>query len=510
MVYGAFILVAAVGLVWLATRHPRPRRWLLTRRVVPRATLAAVDKQHRHLQAGGLLGDTARESTKAHFQKLLDAGRPDQVARELRPGLDFAVQVRALTEIGTPEAAGILEQLLARPLSSDPVEQAWYWLDIATALRRLNRHEALPAILRCTESASGSAQAELLAAEAVAFASFPAILSHPNRRLAHRALGALVTATRGARSGALDVPALVRAGLCDALAEAATRADRPADPLLTLAVIEAERVARRFPGWVRFLPPDALARAEAPVARLTAMAPARGEWLRGAPARLLARFPHANEHEQAAALRCLGELRADVAALFPCPPDRRAAGWADAVRALRWSRSSVVGPALAGQAQRLVRKEGDPARAAVVLTALKGHACDEAERVLLKCAAAANPVIRCAAVGSLGWWPPFDPDRVVRVLRTVRTDPDPEVRAAAVAALARLGQRAALSEIVAGLRSEEPAIRVQTAARIASDELTWLWPDLEVAAGSTDPDTALAAAEALEQLRERLFGLAGG
>ena len=188
MVYGAFILVAAVGLVWLATRHPRPRRWLLTRRVVPRATLAAVDKQHRHLQAGGLLGDTAREATKAHFQKFLDAGRPDQVARELRPGLDFAVQVRALAEIGTPEAARILEHLLARPLSSDPVEQAWYWLDIAGALRRLNRHAALPAILRCAEATSGSEQGELLAAEALAFANFSATLCHPNRGVGRCAL----------------------------------------------------------------------------------------------------------------------------------------------------------------------------------------------------------------------------------------------------------------------------------------------------------------------------------
>lgn len=507
MVYGAFILVAAVGLVWLATRHPRPRRWLLTRRVVPRATLAAVDKQHRHLQAGGLLGDTAREATRAHFQKFLDAGRPDQVARELRPGLDFAVQVRALAEIGTPEAARILEHLLARPLSSDPVEQAWYWLDIAGALRRLNRHEALPAVLRCAEATSGSEQGELLAAEALAFANFPTTLSHPNRGVGRCALGALVTAARGARSGALDVPSLVRAGLCDALAEAATRIDRPADPWLTLAVIEAERVARRFPGWVRFLPPDAFAKAEAPVARLTATAPARAEWLRGAPGRLLARFPHADEHEQATALRCLCELRADVALLFPRPPDRRAAWWADAVRALRWSRSSVVGPALAGQAGPLVRKGSDHGRAAVVLTTLKGHACYETEQVLVTCAASANPMIRCAAAGSLGWWPPFDPDRVVGVLRTVRTDPDPEVRAAAVGALARLGQRAALSEVAAGLRSEEPTIHAQTAARIASDELTWLWPDLEDAAASHDPDTALAATEALQQLRERLFGL---
>ncbi|MDY3559844.1 hypothetical protein R5W23_001016 [Gemmata sp. JC673] len=56
--------------------------------------------------------------------------------------------------------------------------------------------------------------------------------------------------------------------------------------------------------------------------------------------------------------------------------------------------------------------------------------------------------------------------------------------------------------------SEEGTIRQETAARIATEELTWLWPDLETAAESSDAETAFAAAEALEQLRECRFGLA--
>ena len=102
MITFAFILVAAGGLVWLAYRRPRPRRWLLPRRATPRA-VAAVDRQHRHLQAGGLLGETACEATKAHFRALLASGRSAEVERELRPGLDFAVQVRA----GGPGAAAL-------------------------------------------------------------------------------------------------------------------------------------------------------------------------------------------------------------------------------------------------------------------------------------------------------------------------------------------------------------------------------------------------------------------
>src|SRR5947208_32218 len=107
MTYGVFILVAVVGLFWLVRRRPRPRRWLLPRRVAPRA-VAAVDRQHRHLQAGGLLGDATCEKTKAHFRELLDAGRSDLIERELQPGLDFAVQVRALADLGSPDAARVL------------------------------------------------------------------------------------------------------------------------------------------------------------------------------------------------------------------------------------------------------------------------------------------------------------------------------------------------------------------------------------------------------------------
>ncbi len=506
MTYLVFILVAVGGLVWLACRRPRPRRWLLPRRAVPRAPVAAVDRQHQHLRAGGLLGETACEQTKTHFRELLAAGRADEIERELRPGLDFAVQVRALTEIGTPDAAGVLERQLNRPLCADPVEQSWYWVDVAAGLRRLNRSEALTAVLRCADDATGLPPGAVLAAEAVAFANFPAAIKHPATGRA--ALRALVTTARAAREGVIDLTATVRAGLGDTLADVSAKAETGADPWLAEAVIEAERVFRRFGHWAGLLPADVKALAERQAMRLWATGERRLAWLAGAADRLLSRFATSGSDEQGAILRCLFELRADVTPLFPHLPDLRAAWWADAIRALRWSKSAAAGPVLAGLATRLARKVRNHARAAVVLTALRGHACHESERALLRAASAPHPV-RPAVVGALGWWPPYDPDRVVRALRIARTDPDPDTRRAAGAALARLGERAAITEVAAGLYSEEAAIRIETTARIAAEELTWLWPDLETAAASDDPDTALAAGEALEQLRERLFGFQG-
>ena len=106
MIYGVFILVAALGLFWLAYRRPRPRRWLLPRRAVPATARAAVDRQHRHLQAGGLLGETVCEKTKTRFRELLAAGRVEQVERELHAGLNFAVQVRRSPNLARPKRRG--------------------------------------------------------------------------------------------------------------------------------------------------------------------------------------------------------------------------------------------------------------------------------------------------------------------------------------------------------------------------------------------------------------------
>ena len=104
MTTAVYILLAVGGLLVLAYRRPRrPRRWWLTRPLATRPQVSAVDRQHRHLQAGGLIGETTFEATKTRLRTLLAAGRTSDVEGELRGGLDFAVQVRALAEIGTPD-----------------------------------------------------------------------------------------------------------------------------------------------------------------------------------------------------------------------------------------------------------------------------------------------------------------------------------------------------------------------------------------------------------------------
>jgi HEAT repeat protein len=125
----------------------------------------------------------------------------------------------------------------------------------------------------------------------------------------------------------------------------------------------------------------------------------------------------------------------------------------------------------------------------------------------MKAAGSHDSEVRGAACSALGWWDPFDTNALIPLLRRGRVDTDPAARRAAVAALARLGERAALLEFEELLTSEESSIRQSGAIAVATEGLYWLWPDLQGLADSADADAALAATEALERMREATLGL---
>jgi hypothetical protein len=82
-----------------------------------------------------------------------------------------------------------------------------------------------------------------------------------------------------------------------------------------------------------------------------------------------------------------------------------------------------------------------------------------------------------------------------------------DVRLAAQAALARLGERRALHWFRQTLAGEMDAPPTPEAIRrISTEGLTWLWPDLDQLADSDDVEVAHHAREALEQLRESALG----
>src|SRR6266446_4095470 len=142
----AVLLPMALAAGLLLGRHWHRRQYL-------HEELSPVSRQHIDLFQGGQLSEAAVESAKARFRDLLERGEVAAVEASLRPGTHYVVQVRALTELGTDEAGRILERQLHRRLTTDQIEQSWYWIDLANGLRNLNREESLPHLLRCAESA---------------------------------------------------------------------------------------------------------------------------------------------------------------------------------------------------------------------------------------------------------------------------------------------------------------------------------------------------------------------
>jgi HEAT repeat protein len=113
-----------------------------------------------------------------------------------------------------------------------------------------------------------------------------------------------------------------------------------------------------------------------------------------------------------------------------------------------------------------------------------------------------DPTYRVCAMSSLGWWEPLARTEVQSSLQDARRDPNPEVRHAARAALARLGERQALQWFRQSLTSEDPQRVLETIQTIAAENLTLLWPDLDRLADAEDGDVVHHAREALERLGE--------
>jgi HEAT repeat protein len=91
---------------------------------------------------------------------------------------------------------------------------------------------------------------------------------------------------------------------------------------------------------------------------------------------------------------------------------------------------------------------------------------------------------------------------VLQSLQQGRRDPCAEVRQAARAALARLGERQALHWFRQALTAEESQHVHEAIQVVALEGLTLLWPDLDRLADSEDFDVALHAREALGRLFE--------
>ena len=141
------------------------------------------------------------------------------------------------------------------------------------------------------------------------------------------------------------------------------------------------------------------------------------------------------------------------------------------------------------------------------MRALRGSSDPATEDFLLLAARDWDPTHCAAAISSLGWWEPRQLARVRSALQDARRDPNSDVRHAARAALARLGERQSLQWFRQTLTSEDPQRMHEAIQAVAVEGLTLLWPDLDRLADAEDPDVSQHAREALERLSEDMdFG----
>jgi hypothetical protein len=512
----AVLLPMLMAAAFLLGRHLHRRQQL-------GEELSAVTRQHIELFQGGQLNETAVESAKARFRDLLERGEVGAVEASLRPGMHYVVQVRALTEIGTDEAGRILERQLHRRLTNDQIEQAWYWIDLANGLRNLNREESLPHLLQCAEVAGDIPLGHFFAAETVSFLGFAGYLRQPDTRLGRAALRVLHRVLEGIRIG-VPPQVIVEARLGEVIEGLWDHRPAQVHPLIVRVVHEVLRQLRRA-GNARAALNEEGAEQEAfdwQMSRLAALEGPLSDYLRTAPGQLCRALAAAPAVEQRDLLQALNDLRAEAAeVILPLLERPRFTQAELAVEVLTWSRDWRVAPWLRQWAGRQVGPERrtqprhrpiPPRRKSVpadfpyqsVLRALRGHPGAENESFLTLAARDWDPTYRAAAVSSLGWWEPVNRTEVLSCLQQARRDPNTEVRQAARAALARLGERMALHGFRQALHGEDMQHLHETLQVIANEGLMLLWPDLDKLADAPDPDVAHHAREALERLSEEL------
>ena len=448
-------------------------------------------------------------------------------APRVRPGHRCVEEVRKRCHADFHGALNFLEGQLNRRVSDDPLEQSRYLIDLAEGLRGLNLHESVPALLRRADDALDLPLGDAYAGEVASFAAFAEYLHDPLTPEGQAALRVLRVAMEGVRTGRVPAAVYSEAAFGDSVRRLSENCPDAVNPRLVLAAVEALRHARRSfhtrPGF-----------RDDPMRRQTVRwqqcflkdaEPVLREYLHDIAGDLTRLLDGTHGRARREILAALAELQADTddAALTllgePHFADRPAA-----LRCLRWSKSPLAPSALCGIARhaltgersaRWLRRLGvgrkpvpaDEVRAA--LWALRGHPCEEAERVLLHYAGRPEAEWRAAAFQSLGWWEPLRRGEVLHAVRAAKQDPHAEVRRSALAAAARLGEVSALQTLRELLYRETPASVLDAVRLCAAEGLSWLWPELDQLTESDDPAVAAEAWEAIERLREEFLGPLG-
>jgi len=445
----------------------------------------------------------------------------------LRPGHRCVEEVRKRAHVDFAGALNFLEGQLNRRVSDNPLDQARYWIDLATGLRGLNLHESLPGLLRRADDALDLPLAEGFASEVSSFAAFAEYLHDPLTPEGQSALRVLRVAMESVRLGQVSPGVYADAAFGDAVRRLSEYCPNEVNPRLVLAFIEALRHSRRSFHTLAAFRDDPVRRQTVrwQQAFLKDAEPILREYLHDISGDLMRLLESTLGRGRREILKALVELQADTDDMaLTLLGDSSFEDRAEALQCLRWSKSPLASSALCGIARhaltgersaRWLRRLGvgkQPVPTEEVLAtlqALRGHPSDEAERVLLQYVARPEAGWRQAAFQSLGWWEPARRGEVLHAIRNGKQDANEDVRRAAMAAAARLGECASLQMIREMLTRDKQAIALNAIRFCASEGLSWLWPELDVLTESDDCVIAAAAWEAVENLREHFMGPLG-
>ena len=393
MVVPVLLLTLGAAAVLFGSRRHRPRR---PHSAASASTSASpVAFQHLQLFQGGLLSQASLDAAKAELQAKLRQGGPAAAETCLRPGLEFVINVRALTAIGTDDAGRILERQVSRQISSDPVEQSWYWIDLAGALRELNRVESLPLLLRCGERALEGPLGHLFAAEMTAFPQFADYLTDPISLAGRTALRVLRTAMEGIRRGYVPVTLYAEAQIGELVRRLTESCPDHADPLLARVFLESLRHARRSYAASPELREDPIRRQAVrwQASQLRDAEPVLREYLHDIGGDLSHMLPRCSPREQVEILEAIDELHADAGdVLAGMLVEPNLACRDTALKCLQWSSSMEAACLLWNRARQAM--DGKPSRSSwwrwhrtardaaasevlAILRALRGHPGEE-------------------------------------------------------------------------------------------------------------------------------------
>jgi len=485
--------------------------------------MSAVTRQHLELLQGGQLNEAPLETAKKRLRELLERGETATVEANLRPGVNYIYQIRALAEIGSDDAGRILERQLQRRICSDKLEQSWYWIDLANSLRTMNRQESLPHLLRCAQQEPELPLVHYFAAETVCFLGFAGYLQQADTSISRSALRMLHQSFEGLRLGVSPHMAS-EARLGEMIENLWDERGDEIDPLMVQLAVSVLRFLRRTPHMKAALADEAaeLEAFEWQIARIAGLESVLSEYLHKALFELPSKLNQLTGQDFVDALHAVSDLRAEAGTEVLDLLSRSMCSDPElGIAVLTWSKNPLVGVWLRQWATRNVpllrrssrRRWANPPRLGslsnmseycAVLRALRGHGSTETESLLTLAARDWDPTVRTAAVSSMGWWEPMNRVEVIGCLNQCRKDPNPEVRQTARAALARLGERQALQWFRQALTSEDPLYVYEATRVAAAEQITLLWPDLDRLADAENADVAIQAREALELMCEEM------